>query len=138
MFDGLRSRFIQAPLLTHPDFEQLFIVETEASDTVIRGILSQHGEDRHLHLCVYCSSKMTTAEQNYDIYDKKLLSIVLALQDWRVYLERSPHQVKEIFDHKNLEQFLTTKQLNRRQARWSELLSDFDFIIQHRPGSLNG
>jgi hypothetical protein len=62
---------------------------------------------------------MTPAEQNYDIYDKELLSVVLAFQDWRVYLEGSPHQIRVISDHKNLEYFLTSKQLNRRQARWS-------------------
>ena len=80
---------------------------------------------------------MSPAEQNYDIYDKELLSIIHAFQDWRVYLEGSPHEVKVISDHKNLEYFLKTKQLNRRQARWSEFLSAFNFIIQHRPGSLN-
>ena len=61
---------------------------------------------------------MSPREENYDIYDKELLSIVLAFQDWRV-----------ISDHKNLEQFLTTKQLNRRQAQWLELLSVYDFVI---------
>lgn len=81
---------------------------------------------------------MSPVEQNYDIYDKELLSIILAFQDWRVYLEGSPHQVKVISDHKNLEQFLITKQLNRWQVRWSELLSGFDFVIQPKPGSLNG
>jgi hypothetical protein len=81
---------------------------------------------------------MNPAEKNYDIYDKELLSIVLAFQDWRVYLEGSLHQVRVISDHKNLEQFLSTKQLNRRQARWSEMLSAFNFAIHHRPGSLNG
>ena len=48
------------------------------------------------------------------------------------------HQIRVIFGHKNMEHFLTTKQLNRWQARWSELLFGFDFQIQHRPGSLNG
>jgi hypothetical protein len=81
---------------------------------------------------------MNPAEKNYDIYDKELLSIVLAFQDWRVYLEGSLHQVRVISDHKNLEQFLSTKQLNRRQARWSEMLSAFNFAIHHWPGSLNG
>ena len=41
-------------------------------------------------------------------------------------------------DHKNLEYFNTTKQLNRRQARWAELLSDFNFVIIYRKGSQNG
>lgn len=137
-FEEIRSRFLKAPLLIYPNFEKPFIVETDASDTATGAILSQHGEDGHLHPCAYRSSKMSPAEQNYDIYDKELLSIVLAFQDWRVYLEGSPHQVRVISDHKNLEHFLTTKQLNRRQARWSEILSAYDFVIQHRPGSLNG
>ena len=98
--------------MLHPDFEQPFIIEMDASDTATGGIFSQHGEDGYLHPCAYRSSKMSPAEENYDIYDKDLLSIVLAFQDWRVYLEGSPHQIRVISDHKNLEQFLTTKQLN--------------------------
>lgn len=80
----------------------------------------------------------SAAEENYDIYDKELLSIVLAFQDWRIYLEGSSHQIRVISDHKNLEQFMTTKVLNRRQARWSELLSAYNFVIEHRLGVLNG
>lgn len=92
-FEEIRSRFLKAPLLIYPNFETPFIIATNASDTATGEILSQHGEDGHLHPCAYRSSKMTLAEQNYDIYDKELLSIVLAFQDWRVYLEGSPHQV---------------------------------------------
>jgi len=55
---------------------------------------------------------MSQAEQNYDIYDKELLTVVLTFQDWCVYLEGSLHQVQVISDHKNLEYFLTTKKLN--------------------------
>jgi len=55
-----------------------------------------------------------------------------------VYLEGSPHEIRVILDHKNLEYFLTTKQLNHRQARWSKFLSTFNFNIEHQPGSLNG
>lgn len=137
-FKEIRSRFLQAPVLLHPNFEKPFVVETDASDVATGGILSQYGTDGYLHPCAYRSSKMSPTEQNYDIYDKELLSVVLAFQDWRIYLEGSPHMTLVISDHKNLEYFLTTKQLNRRQARWSEFLSAFNFEIQHRPGSLNG
>lgn len=137
-FKELRSRFLQAPVLLHPNFEKPFRVETDASDMATGGILSQKGNDGYWHPCAYRSSKMSPAEQNYDIYDKELLSVVLAFQDWRVYLEGSPQQIQVISDHKNLEYFLTTKELNRRQARWSEFLSAFNFEIEHRPGSLNG
>jgi len=81
---------------------------------------------------------MSLAEQIYDIYDKELLNMVLAFQDWWVYLEWFLHPIKMIFDYKNLEYFLTTKQLNWWQARWFEFLSTFDFNIQHWPGLLNG
>jgi len=79
---------------------------------------------------------MFSIEKNYDIYNKELLSVVLAFQDWPVYLEGSLHQIRVIFNHKNLEYFLTTKQLNQRQAQWLECLSTFNFEIEHRPGSL--
>lgn len=99
-------------------FDRPFIVEIDASDFATGAILSQQGDDGFLHPCAYRSSKMSPAEQNYDIYDKELLSVVQAFQDWRVYLEGSPHEVSVISDHKNLEYFLSTKQLNGRQARW--------------------
>lgn len=70
--------FLQAPLLVHPNFEGPFVVQTNALDSATGSILSQQGEDGHLHLCAYQSSKMLLAEQNYDIYDKELLVIYLA------------------------------------------------------------
>ena len=91
-------------------------MEIDASNLAIEGILFQHGEDGHLHSCAYQSPKMTNVEKNYNIYEKELLSIVLAFQDWQVYLEGPPHQTWIILDHKNLKKFLTTKQLNQSQV----------------------
>jgi hypothetical protein len=45
---------------------------------------------------------MIPAETNYDIYDKELLVIVTALQEWRIYLKNSKYLVKMLTDHKNL------------------------------------
>lgn len=42
--------------------------------------------------------------------------------------------VKVLSDHKNLEYFMSTKQLTSRQARWAEFLSRFNFVISYRPG----
>lgn len=41
-------------------------------------------------------------------------------------------------DHKNLEPFMKTKRLNHRQARWSEFLSRYDFIVKFLPATKNG
>ena len=66
-FKDLRSKFTQAPVLVHPNFERPFVVETDASDMATTAILSQYGEDGHLHPSAYQSSKMSPVEQNYDI-----------------------------------------------------------------------
>ena len=51
---------------------------------------------------------MSQVKQNYDIYDKELLAIVLAFWDRRLYFERLPYRIRIILYHKNLEQVLTT------------------------------
>lgn len=39
-------------------------------------------------------------------------------------------------DHRNLQHFMTLRRLNERQMRWSQMLSQFDFILKYRPGRL--
>src|SRR5450755_408266 len=80
---------------------------------------------------------MSAPELNYDIHDKELLAIVEAFKEWRVYLKGPQHQVLVYTDYKNLVAFTTTKQLNRRQTRWAELLSTYNFRIVYRKGSEN-
>jgi hypothetical protein len=82
-----------------------------------------------LHPIAFYLKKITPAECNYEIYDKELLAIVLCLKEWTAELEISQEVVKILCDHWNLEYFMSTKKLNRRQARWSEFLSRFNFNI---------
>jgi transposase InsO family protein len=81
---------------------------------------------------------MIPAELNYDIHDKELLAIVSAFRVWRAYLEGAKHTVTVKTDHKNLTFFTTTKELTRRQARWAEILAQYDFRIIHCKGTENG
>ena len=67
-----------------------------------------------------------------------MLAIVNCFKQWRHYLEGANHLITVYSDHKNLEYFTTTKQLNRRQVRWAERLSSFDFVIRYRKEILNG
>src|SRR5277367_2194905 len=81
---------------------------------------------------------MNEAERNYDIYDKEMLAIIRALDEWR-HLLLSVQSTFEIWsDHKNLEYWRTAKNLTRRQARWALMLSEYDFTIVHKPGTSNG
>src|SRR5437868_5269981 len=81
---------------------------------------------------------MKPAECNYDVHDKELLAIVQALKEWRRYVVRSQHKIRILTDHKNLVHFMTTKELNERQIRWSETLSQYDIKLEYRPGKEGG
>jgi hypothetical protein len=74
------------------------------------------------------------AECDYEIYDKELMALIRCFEEWRLELEGAKHPIKVLTDYRNLEYFMTTKLLNRRQTRWSEYLSCFNFKIMFRPG----
>jgi RNase H-like domain found in reverse transcriptase/Reverse transcriptase (RNA-dependent DNA polymerase)/Integrase zinc binding domain/Chromo (CHRromatin Organisation MOdifier) domain/gag-polyprotein putative aspartyl protease len=136
-FQELKSRFTTEPILDTADPSRPKVVETDASDRAIGACLNQLGDDGKLHPIAYHSRTMTPAELNYDVHDKELLAIVEAFKQWRVYLQGTKQVVQVITDHKNLTSFTTTKILNRRQVRWSEELSTYNFTISYRKGSEN-
>lgn len=113
-------------------------VECDASDFVSSGILSQEDDQGTLHPVAFMSKKYDPAECNYEIYDKELLAIVRCFECWRPEPQGTHHQITVITDHANLRYFMTTKQLSRRQVRWSEFLSQFQFAIKSIPGKENG
>jgi hypothetical protein len=137
-FELLKTAFTSAPILHHFDADREILVETDASDYVSAGILSQRDDDGVLHPVAYFSKKHSPAECNYEIYDKELLAIIRCFEEWRPELESSALPIQVLSDHKNLEYFMSTKLLNRRQARWSEFLSRFSFRIVYRPGKAGG
>ena len=132
----LKKRFTTAPILAHFDFEKECILETDSSDNVFAEILSQYGDDGLLHPVVFFSCKYSPQEINYEIYNKELLAIIKSFEEWRPMLEGVGLPVKILTDHRNLQYFMSTKQLSRRQAHWSEFFSRFNFVIQYRPGKL--
>jgi len=118
--------FIIAPVLRHFDHERMVIIGTDASDYVSAGVLSQCDDDGVLHPAAYFSKKHLPAEFNYDKYDKELMAIIKALEEWRPECEGAAHPLQLITDHKKLEYFMIKKLLNQRQARWSEFLTRLD------------
>jgi hypothetical protein len=134
-FDDLKKAFTTAPILTHWIPDSPIVVETDASDYALAAIISTY-VDGDIHPIGFHSRTFNTTELNYDVHDKELLAIFEAFQKWRHYLEGTKTPVDVVTDHKNLEYFATTKLLTRRQARWSEYLSQFNLVIRFRPGKL--
>jgi hypothetical protein len=135
-FCKLKQAFSSAPILTQWVPDTPIIVETDASDYAIAGILSIRCPDDEVRPVAFYSRTLSPPELNYDTHDKELLAIHEAFRSWRHYLEGSGTPVDVVTDHKNLEYFSTSKLLTRRQARWSEFLSQFHLIIRFRPGKL--
>ncbi|KAI2654269.1 Transposon Tf2-6 polyprotein [Labeo rohita] len=137
-YDELRQRFSSAPILHHPDPEKPFVVEVDASSTGVGAVLSQRqGEPPKLFPCAYYSHKLTPAECNYDVGNRELLAIKLALEEWRHWLEGAKHPFTVLTDHRNLEYLRSAKMLNHRQARWALFFTCFNFQVTYRPGSQN-
>ncbi len=87
-FTKLRGRFVSAPILRAPDPTRQFVVEVDASEVGVGAVLSQRAtSDDKVHPCAFFSHRLSPAERNYDIGNRELLAVKLALEEWRHWLE---------------------------------------------------
>jgi hypothetical protein len=137
-FNTLKERLLKEPVLYTANPKVLYEVETDTSDYTLSGQLGQRDKKRKLHPVAFYSLKLKGPELNYAIYDKEFIAIIEAFKKWKHYLMGTKHKIKVYIDHKNFTIFTTTKELNKKQIRWYEFLSEFDFEIIYRKGSENG
>ena len=136
-FRQLQEALTTAPILVHYHPERESMLETDASDGVVAGVLSQRQLDGLWRPVAYFSKTMIPAECNYTIHDKEMLAIIRAFEEWRAELEGLAEPLKVYSDHKALEYFMTKKSLSARQARWAELLSHYHFKIEYHSAAKN-
>ncbi|XP_061892869.1 uncharacterized protein LOC133642597 [Entelurus aequoreus] len=87
-FKSLKESFISPPVLIHPEPDNSFTVEVDASDSVIGALLSQRScVDKWLHPCAFFSRRLSLEERNYDAGNRELLAVHEALTEWRHWLE---------------------------------------------------
>ena len=127
-FDAIKHALTNAPCLAFPDFAKPFEVHTDASLQGIGAVLFQ--DQRPI---AYESRCLTPAEVNYPTGEQELLAVVHALTVWRCYLEGA-QTVRVVTDHKAITYLDTLPTLSRRQTRWAEFLSRFDFKWDHAAG----
>ncbi|XP_061653427.1 uncharacterized protein LOC133488913 [Phyllopteryx taeniolatus] len=95
-----------------------FIVEVDASEAGVVAVLSQQSQtDGKVHPCAYFSPKLSQAEKNYGIGDRKLLALKMPLEECRHFLEGAEHLFIVWTDNKNLEYIRSAQRLSSRPAR---------------------
>lgn len=130
-FNSLKSALTSPDVMLHlPDLEAPFSVHADASDTGCGAILMQ--KDKPV---AYLSHKFSPTEQNWPTGDRELYALIHACHHWRCYLEGT--SVELLTDHNPITYLTTKSTLSRRQARWLEFLSRFDFRITYIKGSKN-
>ena len=117
-----------------PDYTKPFQIECDTFKYASGAVLTQLDLNGDRHPCMYISKTFSPMERNYEIYDRELLAIIQALEEWRHYIQRSPHTTIILSDHKNLTYYQEARKLNWRQARWSLYFSKFDIKLVHTPG----
>ncbi|GJV16189.1 putative reverse transcriptase domain-containing protein [Tanacetum coccineum] len=124
------SKIANAPILALPKGSKDFIAYCDASKKGLGVVLMQREK-----VISYASRQLKIHEKNYTTHDLELGAVVFALKIWRHYLYGTKCTV--FTDHKSLQHILDQKELNMRQRRWLELLSDYDCEIRYHPGKAN-
>ena len=134
-FQALKEAISSAPVLRIYDPELPTTVETDASGFAIGAVLFQTDADGSARPVAFTSRKLSAAERNYPVHEQELLAVVHALRTWRYYLDGSHFVVYT--DHDTLRHFPNQPKLTRRQARWMELLQEYDFDFKYKQGKDN-
>ena len=128
-FVQLKTKLSSPPILSFPQFNMPFTVDCDASLEGLGAVLSQEN-DR----CVvaYASRVLTQQERQYCATRREMLALIWAIQYFKPYLWGRPFKV--LTDHSALKWLKNFKDPHGQVARWLEILSEYDFAVEHRPG----
>ncbi|GJZ20288.1 putative ribonuclease H-like domain-containing protein [Tanacetum coccineum] len=129
-FQTLKLKLCSAPILSLPEGSKDFVVYCDASLKGFGAILMQREK-----VIAYASRQLRKNEENYTTHDLELGAVVFALRLRRHYLYDTMCTVYT--DHKSLQYILDQKELNMRQRRWIELLSNYIVLYRNHPGKVN-
>jgi hypothetical protein len=117
--------------LAYPDYNQPFILATDASQSATGAILSQMRHNKVV-VIAYGGRKFSAAEMKYTTTERECLAVIAGLKEFEPYIRGK--QIKILTDHAALKWILTQKQPPGRLARWLAYMQSFNFVVEHRPG----
>ncbi|XP_037803935.1 uncharacterized protein LOC119598356 [Penaeus monodon] len=132
--DELKYLLINAPILTLPDYEKIFYLRTDASDTGLGAVLLQK-VDGVLMPIAYASRKLSDSEGRYAVIEREALAIVWAIKKFWCYLYGREFVLQT--DQQPLTYIRNMKNSNGRLMRWSLALQSYVFTIEYIKGQDN-
>jgi len=126
----LKQAMMQAPVLSLPDFQKPFVLETDASDSGFGAVLMQEG-----HPIAYLSKPLSGRNQGLSTYEKECMAILLAVDKWRCYLQHNHFSIRT--DHKSLLFLTEQKATTKLQHKAVLKLMDLSFTITYKKGITN-
>lgn len=127
----IKVALTSAPVLSNPNYESPFIIQTDASDSGMGAVLVQ-GEGEDERVVAYWSQKLSSAQRKYQTTERECLAVILAVEKFRPYIEGAKFTV--ITDHASLLWLRNLKDPTGRLGRWALRLQPYDFVLQHRKG----
>lgn len=132
-FDKIKQCLTSAPVLSMPQVEGEWILETDASDTGMGGCLKQI-QDGIERVIVYYSKKFSRAQQKYTVTERECLAVITFIEKARPYIE-GVSNFTVVTDHASLKWLQNLKDPHGRLARWALRMQAYNYTIVHRAGS---
>lgn len=117
-------------MLALPDFNTIFVIETDASSSGIGAVLMQKG-----HPIAFISKALSPKNVLLSTYEKELLAVIHAVQKWSSYVLDRHFIIKT--DQESLKHLLEIKVVTSYQQKWLSKLLGFDYEIQYKKGCEN-
>ena len=143
-FERLRGALCDMPIVSAPDWNKTFILQTDAATKAGIGcvliqreeVLMPDGTKKKIERVIaYASKKLTDAEKRWPVREIEAYAIVWGITHFHLYMSQAPFEVET--DHQSLK-WLFTWDKPGRLNRWALRLQEYDFKITYRKGSLNG
>uniref|UniRef100_A0A673WIT2 Reverse transcriptase domain-containing protein n=1 Tax=Salmo trutta TaxID=8032 RepID=A0A673WIT2_SALTR len=131
-FNTLKCALIEAPVLAPPDLTLPFILDTDASNVGMGGVLAQVGPEGE-RVVAYFSRTFNKHERRYCVTRRELLAVVASIKHFKYYLGGLPFTVRT--DHSALQWLMSFREPEGQMARWLEELQPYDFTVVHRAGA---
>ncbi len=134
-FKDLKYALTHASVLVSPNFDDPFIIFTDASGVGIGGVLMQTDSAGKQHLIAFASSALTSAENDYSVTHLEILAVLWALQHFRDII--MGYKLTVYTDHSSITEIFKVRNLNGRLARWYLTIQTYSPEIKDNKGRQN-